>query len=76
MLSSSLVQLNLKSSYVLKQVAPWSEDYNVEQLHFHWSHHHDNVNGSEHTVEGQHYPLEVDRSRSQRGNGSDSMWLF
>lgn len=69
---SILVQLNLRSAYVLKQVAPLSEDYYAEQLHFHWGHAHDNVNGSEHTLEGQHYPLEVDLLSEREGerNGS------
>lgn len=52
-------QLNLKGRYVLKNVAPESEDYNVEQLHFHWGQQNDYVNGSEHLREGQSFPLEV-----------------
>jgi len=54
-----LVQLSLKNQYLFKNVAPGSEDYKVEQLHFHWGHSNDNINGSEHLHEGQSYPLEV-----------------
>jgi hypothetical protein len=49
----------MKTQMVLKHVAPESENYNVEQIHFHWGHANDNTNGSEHTDEGQAYPLEV-----------------
>jgi carbonic anhydrase len=52
-------QLNLPNYYVLKHVAPSSEDYKVEQIHFHWGHSNDNRNGSEHLHEGQAYPLEM-----------------
>ena len=54
-----VAQLNLKSSIILKHAAPQSEDYNVEQIHFHWGHRHDDTNGSEHSLEGKFYPLEV-----------------
>ncbi|CAF1487510.1 unnamed protein product [Adineta steineri] len=53
------VQLDLKKRYVLKNLAPGSEEYSVEQLHFHWGHSTDNINGSEHLFEGQSYPLEM-----------------
>ncbi|CAF3893570.1 unnamed protein product [Rotaria sordida] len=53
------VQLNIKNRYVLKNVAPESEDYKVEQVHFHWGHSHDINNGSEHLLEGRPYPLEM-----------------
>ena len=56
---SFIAQLNLKHHYVLRNVAPASEDYIVEQIHFHWGHSKDSVNGSEHLLEGQSYPLEV-----------------
>ncbi|CAF1358037.1 unnamed protein product [Rotaria sordida] len=52
-------QLNLKNHFVLKNVAPASEDYRVEQIHFHWGHANDDVNGSEHLLEGRSYPLEM-----------------
>ncbi|CAF0744893.1 unnamed protein product [Rotaria sp. Silwood1] len=52
-------QLNMKNHFVLKNVAPESEDYKVEQIHFHWGHSHDNNNGSEHLHEGKSYPLEM-----------------
>ncbi|CAF3312366.1 unnamed protein product [Rotaria socialis] len=52
-------QLELKNHYVLKNVAPESEDYKVEQIHFHWGHSEDYVNGSEHLLEGLPYPLEM-----------------
>ena len=54
-----LAQLNLKNRYIVKNIAPESEDYKVEQVHFHWGHSNDNTNGSEHLHEGQSYPLEV-----------------
>jgi hypothetical protein len=54
-----LVQLSLKNQYLFKNIAPGSEDYKVEQLHFHWGHPNDNINGSEHLHEGRSYPLEV-----------------
>ena len=54
-----LAQLNLKNRYLLKNLAPASEDYQVEQLHFHWGHANDDYFGSEHLHEGQSYPLEV-----------------
>ncbi len=54
-----IVQLKFKSGDVLKNVAPLSEDYIVEQIHFHWGHQSDNTNGSEHALEGRFYPLEV-----------------
>ena len=54
-----IAQLNIKNHYVLKHVAPLSEDYKVEQIHFHWGHLHDNTSGSEHLLEGRSYPLEV-----------------
>jgi hypothetical protein len=54
-----IAQLHLPNHYVLKNVAPESEDYKVEQLHFHWGHSNDNTQGSEHLHEGQPYPLEV-----------------
>ena len=38
---------------------PGGEDYIAEQIHFHWGHSNDNVNGSEHLFEGQSYPIEV-----------------
>ncbi len=44
---------------MLKNVAPQSEDYQVQQVHFHWGHSNDNINGSEHLLEGKSYPLEV-----------------
>jgi hypothetical protein len=44
---------------VIKNVAPQSENYKVEQIHFHWGHANDNINGSEHLYEGKAYPLEV-----------------
>ncbi|CAF1424522.1 unnamed protein product [Adineta steineri] len=53
------VQLNLKDRYILKKIAPLSEDYNVEQAHFHWGHSYDNRTGSEHFLDGQSYPLEM-----------------
>jgi carbonic anhydrase len=52
-------QLNLKGQYVIKNVAPQSENYKVEQIHFHWGHANDNINGSEHLYEGKAYPLEM-----------------
>ena len=55
----NIVQLNLQNHYVLKNVAPGSEDYKVEQVHFHWGHSGDNIHGSEHLHEGNSYPLEV-----------------
>ena len=54
-----IAQLNLKNHYVLKNVAPQSKDYNVEQIHFHWGHSSDLANGSEHLLNGRSYPLEV-----------------
>lgn len=57
--SGHTAQLNLQNYYVLKNVAPESEDYKVEQIHFHWGHQNDNMNGSEHLHEGQSYPLEM-----------------
>jgi len=44
---------------MLKNVAPLSEYYKVEQLHFHWSDSNDNIDGSEHWLNGQSYPLEM-----------------
>ncbi|CAF1336874.1 unnamed protein product [Rotaria sp. Silwood1] len=52
-------QLSLTNHSVLKHVAPASEDYRVEQIHFHWGHSNDTVNGSEHLLEGRSYPLEM-----------------
>jgi hypothetical protein len=49
----------MKSSYVLKNVTPESDDYYVEQIHFHWGPVNNNVQGSEHLREGRSYPLEV-----------------
>ena len=54
-----IAQLNLRNHYVLKNVAPESEDYIVEQVHFHWGHSNDNKTGSEHLLEGKSFPLEV-----------------
>ena len=48
----------MKKHFVLKHIAPESEDYIVEQIHFHWGDT-DNINGSEHLLEGLAYPLEV-----------------
>ncbi len=31
----------------------------MQQVHFHWGHSNDNINGSEHLLEGKSYPLEV-----------------
>ncbi len=59
-----LAQLSLRNQYILKNVAPESEDYKVEQVHFHWGHSNDNTNGSEHLLEGRSYPLEVSRRNS------------
>ncbi|CAF2985802.1 unnamed protein product [Rotaria sp. Silwood2] len=56
---SSHAQLSLSNHYVLKNVALGSKDYRVEQIHFHWGHSNDNVNGSEHLLEGRSYPLEM-----------------
>ncbi|CAF2407491.1 unnamed protein product [Rotaria sp. Silwood2] len=57
--SGHTVQLNMRNHYVLKNVAPESEDYKVEQIHFHWGHSNDDINGSEHLHEGRPYPLEM-----------------
>ncbi|CAF1488670.1 unnamed protein product, partial [Didymodactylos carnosus] len=54
-------QLNFNKHYVMYNIAPESEDFHVQQLHFHWGNYKDNVNGSEHLLEGQPYPLEVRR---------------
>ncbi len=59
MLLYIIAQVNFNNQYVLKHVAPESEDYKVEQLHFHWGHSYDLNNGSEHLHAGQPYPLEV-----------------
>ncbi len=56
---SWIAQLNLKNHYLLKHVALQSEDYKVEQIHFHWGHSDNIINGSEHLLDGQSYPLEV-----------------
>lgn len=56
-----LAQLNLQNHYLLKNVAPASEDYKVAQIHFHWGHARDDMNGSEHLYEGHSYPLEVSK---------------
>lgn len=53
------VQVNLRNRYLLKHLAPGSEDYKVEQVHFHWGQLHNTHNGSEHLREGKAYPLEV-----------------
>ena len=37
--------------------------FNLAQLHFHWGD--DNNEGSEHTLNGTQYPLEVTRTRAQ-----------
>ncbi|CAF3486244.1 unnamed protein product [Rotaria socialis] len=57
--SGHTAQLNLKNHFVLKNIAPGSEDYKVEQIHFHWGHANNDNNGSEHLLEGQAYPLEM-----------------
>ncbi|CAF1158651.1 unnamed protein product [Adineta ricciae] len=57
--SGFTAQLNLNGRYVLKNVVPGGEDYIAEQIHFHWGHSNDNVNGSEHLYEGQSYPIEM-----------------
>ena len=54
-----LAQMSIKNRYLLKNIAPASEDYKVEQLHFHWGHSNNDLVGSEHLHEGQSYPLEV-----------------
>ena len=36
--------------------------YLLKQLHFHWGN--DDTVGSEHTIDGQSYPLEVNNSHS------------
>lgn len=36
-----------------------SEDFHVEQLHFHWGGGENNTVGSEHLLEGESFPLEV-----------------
>lgn len=60
LLNSGLtIQFNIQNHYVFKDLSPSSEDYNVEQVHFHWGHANDNRVGSEHTHEGKSYPLEM-----------------
>ncbi len=73
LLSYILAQLNIKNRYELKHIAPESEDYKVEQVHFHWGHSNDNINGSEHTNEGQSYPLEV---RNKKTIFSKFIYIF
>ncbi|UJR14067.1 hypothetical protein I4U23_001064 [Adineta vaga] len=51
--------INIPHHYVLKNLAPGSEDYIVEQIHFHWGHHKDNVTGSEHLLNNESFPLEM-----------------
>ena len=56
----SLAQLSFSNSdYIVKHIAPCSEDYIVAQLYFHWGHSTNNTDGSEHLLEGRAYPLEV-----------------
>jgi hypothetical protein len=57
--SFSLAQLNLNSTYLVRNIALSDGDYLVEQLHFHWGHSNNNTDGSEHLLETQAYPLEV-----------------
>ena len=47
------------NGYIVKDIASCSEDYIVEQLHFHWGHSNNNTDGSEHLLEARAYPLEV-----------------
>ena len=43
---------------------PLSGEYQMLQLHFHWGE--DDTRGSEHTIDGKEYPLEVGfRARSE-----------
>jgi len=51
-------QINMKHHFVVKHLFPQSEDYIVEQIHFHWGDS-EVVNGSEHLLEGRAYPLEM-----------------
>jgi hypothetical protein len=57
--SLSLAQLHINGIYIVKNIAPCSGDFIVEQVHFHWGHSNNNTNGSEHLLETQSYPLEV-----------------
>ena len=60
---SLAAQINMKNHLRLKHVTPISEDYVVEQIHFHWGDADDTINGSEHLLEGRSYPLEVTLTR-------------
>lgn len=51
-------QINMNNHFHLKHITQYSEDYIVEQVHFHWGDD-DSVNGSEHLLEGRSYPLEM-----------------
>jgi carbonic anhydrase len=70
----STARINMHNHFVIKHLAPQSEDYVVDHVHFHWGDV-DSMNGSEHLLEGQSYPLEVSRIRSKLYEYCFQTWI-